>query len=45
MLAKDTSKMDTTKVHRIALLFNANTIFDYEVIAGIAAYFGNTRAA
>jgi LacI family transcriptional regulator len=37
--------MDTTKVHRIALLFNANKIFDYEVIAGIAAYFGSTRAA
>jgi LacI family transcriptional regulator len=45
MLSKDTSKMDTTKLHRIALLFNANTIFDYEVIAGIAAYFGRTRAA
>jgi LacI family transcriptional regulator len=44
MLSKDTSKMDTTKVHRIALLFNANKIFDYEVIAGIAAHFGSTRA-
>jgi len=37
--------MKTTKVHRIALLFNANKIFDHEVIAGIAAYFGSTRAA
>ena len=39
------SKMKTTKVHRIALLFNANKIFDHDVIAGIAAYFGSTRAA
>jgi LacI family transcriptional regulator len=37
--------MKTTKVHRIALLFKANMIFDHEVIAGIAGYFGNTRAA
>jgi len=37
--------MKTTKVHRIALLFNANKIFDHEVIAGIAAYCGSTRAA
>ncbi|SFU81836.1 XylR family transcriptional regulator [Pseudoduganella namucuonensis] len=37
--------MKTTKVHRIALLFNANKIFDHEVIAGIAAYFGSTRTA
>ncbi|MFL6630733.1 MAG: XylR family transcriptional regulator [Massilia sp.] len=37
--------MKTTKVHRIALLFNANKIFDYEVIAGIAGYLGSTRAA
>ncbi|CAN7303962.1 DNA-binding transcriptional regulator [Pseudoduganella sp. LjRoot289] len=37
--------MKTTKVHRIALLFNANNIFDYEVIEGIAAYLGRTRAA
>jgi LacI family transcriptional regulator len=37
--------MKTTKVHRIALLFNANKIFDQEVIAGIAAYLGSTRAA
>jgi len=45
MLSKHTNKMDTTKVQRIALLFNANKIFDYEVIAGIAAYFGSTGAA
>jgi LacI family transcriptional regulator len=38
-------KMKTMKVHRIALLFSANKIFDHEVIAGIAAYFGRTRAA
>ena len=37
--------MKTTKLHRIALLFNANKIFDHEVIAGIAAYLGSTRAA
>lgn len=37
--------MKTTKVHRIALLFNANKIFDRDVIAGIAAYFGSMRAA
>jgi LacI family transcriptional regulator len=37
--------MKTTKVHRIALLFNANKIFDYEVIEGIAAYMGRTRVA
>ncbi|SFV17648.1 AraC family transcriptional regulator [Pseudoduganella namucuonensis] len=36
--------MKTMKVHRIALLFNANNIFDHEVIAGIAAYLGRTRA-
>jgi len=45
MLSKHISKMKTTKAHRIALLFNANKIFDHEVIAGIAAYFGSTRAA
>jgi LacI family transcriptional regulator len=38
-------KMKTMKVHRIALLFSANKIFDHEVIAGVAAYFGRTRAA
>jgi len=37
--------MNTTKSHRIALLFNANKSFDREVIAGIAAYLGSTRAA
>lgn len=36
--------MKTTKIHRIALLFNANKIFDHEVITGIAAYLGRTRA-
>jgi LacI family transcriptional regulator len=38
-------KMKMMKVHRIALLFSANKIFDHEVIAGVAAYFGRTRAA
>ena len=33
------------KSHRIALLFNANKIFDREIIAGVAAYLGSTRAA
>jgi LacI family transcriptional regulator len=33
------------KSHRIALLFNANKIFDREVIAGIAAYLGGTRSS
>ena len=37
--------MKTTKVHRIALLFNANKNFDHNVVAGIAAYLGGTRAA
>ena len=37
--------MKTMKAHRIALLFNANKIFDHEIIAGIAAYFGSTRTA
>jgi LacI family transcriptional regulator len=36
--------MNTAKVHRIALLFNANKTFDHEVITGIAAYLGRTRA-
>ena len=45
MLFKHTSTMKTTKVHRIALLFNANNVFDHDVIDGIAAYFGSTRAA
>jgi LacI family transcriptional regulator len=33
------------KSHRIALLFNANKIFDREVIAGIAAYLSSTRSS
>jgi LacI family transcriptional regulator len=33
------------KSHRIALLFNANKIFDREIIAGIAAYLSSTRAS
>jgi LacI family transcriptional regulator len=34
----------TSKTHRIALLFNANKIFDREVITGIADYLAGTRA-
>lgn len=37
--------MKTTKPQRIALLFNANKMFDREVIAGIAAYLGSKRTA
>ena len=37
--------MKMTKSHRIALLFNANKIFDREVIAGVAAYLSSTRAS
>jgi len=37
--------MKVTKSHRIALLFNANKIFDREVIAGVAAYLSSTRAS
>ncbi|UOD30087.1 DNA-binding transcriptional regulator [Massilia violaceinigra] len=33
------------KSHRIALLFNANKIFDREVIEGIAAYLSSTRSS
>ena len=33
------------KSHRIALLFNANKIFDREVVAGVAAYLASTRAS
>ena len=33
------------RTHRIALLFNANKIFDREVITGIAAYLASTRTA
>jgi LacI family transcriptional regulator len=35
----------TPTTHRIALLFNANKIFDREVIAGIAGYLAGTRAS
>ncbi|NSL56513.1 XylR family transcriptional regulator [Uliginosibacterium aquaticum] len=31
--------------HRIALLFNANKVYDREIVAGIGAYLGSTRAA
>ncbi|HEX8955153.1 MAG TPA: DNA-binding transcriptional regulator [Burkholderiaceae bacterium] len=37
--------MNMIKSHRIALLFNANKIFDREVIAGVAAYLSGTRAS
>lgn len=37
--------MKMIKSHRIALLFNANKIFDREVIAGVAAYLSGTRAS
>ncbi|TFW31931.1 XylR family transcriptional regulator [Massilia horti] len=37
--------MLTPKTRRIALLFNANKIFDREIIAGIAAYLSSTRTA
>ncbi len=33
-----------TKARRIALLLNANKAFDRDIIAGIATYFGSTRA-
>ena len=33
------------KTHRIALLFNANKIFDREVIAGVAAHLASTRSS
>ncbi|SFU44166.1 transcriptional regulator, AraC family [Pseudoduganella namucuonensis] len=35
--------MPTTKTHRIALLFNANKIFDREVLAGVASYLSGNR--
>ena len=35
--------MPTT--HRIALLFNANKVYDRDIMAGIAAYLGSTRAS
>jgi LacI family transcriptional regulator len=37
--------MLTPKTHRVALLFNANKIFDREVIAGIADYLTSTRSS
>ena len=37
--------MKMIKSHRIALLFNANKIFDREVIAGVAAYLSGTGAS
>ena len=37
--------MKLPKLHRIALFFNANKVFDREVIAGIAAYLSSTRAS
>lgn len=37
--------MKFTQTHRIALLFNANKIFDREIIAGVAAYLSSRRAS
>jgi len=37
--------MTTSKTHRIALLFNANKVFDREIIAGIAGYLSSRRAS
>lgn len=37
--------MTTARVHRIALLFNGNKVFDRDVIGGIADYLGSTRSA
>jgi LacI family transcriptional regulator len=37
--------MKFTKTHRIALLFNANKVFDREVIAGIASYLSSRRTS
>ena len=31
--------------HRVALLFNANKVYDREIVAGIGAYLASTRAA
>jgi len=36
--------MRSNKAHRIALLFNGNKSFDRDVIAGVAAHLGSTRA-
>jgi LacI family transcriptional regulator len=33
-----------TKARRIALLFNANTAFNHDIMAGVSAYFGSTGA-
>lgn len=35
----------TPTVHRIALLFNGNKIFDREIISGIGEYISSTRAS
>jgi LacI family transcriptional regulator len=37
--------MKCSKTHKIALLFNASTAFDREVIAGVAAYLSSRRAS
>src|SRR4051812_24440634 len=37
--------MQMPKSHRIALLFNANKIYDREVVAGVAGYLASTRAS
>jgi len=37
--------MKCSNPHRIALLFNANKMFDREVLAGIAAYLSSKRAS
>lgn len=31
------------RIHRIALLFNANKVYDREIIAGIGDYMRSTR--
>lgn len=33
------------RIHRIALLFNANKVYDREIIAGIGDYLRSTRVA
>jgi LacI family transcriptional regulator len=37
--------MKFPRLHRVALFFNANKIFDREIIAGIAAYLSSRRAS
>jgi LacI family transcriptional regulator len=37
--------MSTPKTHRVALLFNANKIYDRQVITGIADYLSSTRSS